>query len=115
MNTIPSAPPESVGFDIRELAGAPDAPDMLKLVGALDADAAPKLSDELERRLLAGQSEVWLDFSEVSFISSAGVGSLIASVGEYRDSGGEITITDLAPELRRVFELLDLLEYLSLE
>jgi anti-anti-sigma factor len=115
MNTIPSVSTENVGFEIRELAGAPDAPDMLKLVGALDADAAPRLSDELERRLLAGQTEVWLNFSEVSFISSAGVGSLIASVGEYRDSGGDITITDLAPELLRVFELLDLLDFLSLE
>ncbi len=101
-------------FSIRERPSAPGSSTVLQLDGALDADAAPRLSDELERRLLAGQKQLRLDFEAVTFISSAGVGSLIASVGEFRDEGGEIVLEKLAPELRRVFELLDLLDYLTI-
>jgi stage II sporulation protein AA (anti-sigma F factor antagonist) len=108
-NDHPSGP----SFKICELPTAPGTPDTLQLSGALDANAAPRLSDELERRLLAGQKHLTLDFDGVAFISSAGVGSLIASVGEFRDEGGEIQLIKLAPDLRRVFELLDLLDYLT--
>ena len=102
------------GFTLKEET-RPDGGALLRLTGALDADAAPFLASELERRLLAGQRSLSLDFRHVPFISSSGVGSLIASVGEFRDEGGEIVLCNLSDELMHVFDMLGLLDYVSIE
>ena len=112
-NNAPPTTGLSGEFRIAESAEKVDGSSVLTLSGQLDADAAPILAAELERRLLAGQRIVHLDFSGVSFISSSGVGSLIASVGEYRDENGEIIIHALNEDLLHVFEMLGLMDYVE--
>jgi anti-anti-sigma factor len=86
----------------------------LTLDGHLDAEGAPVLSDELSKKLEAGIQNVTLDLSRVLFISSTGIGTLIAAIGEFRDVGGDIIVKGLSPELREVFEMLDLLDYVTI-
>ena len=85
----------------------------LRLAGHLDADGAPALSDELQRVLDTGVCEVDLDLSGVSFVSSMGIGCIIAAVGDFQAAGGELTLTGLSPELRQLLEMLDLLDYVK--
>ena len=87
---------------------------VLNLAGNLDADGAPVLSAELERHMRAGEVKLQLDFQDVDFISSAGVGSLIAGVGEFRDEGGDLQLINMSTDHRRVLEVLGLLEYVNL-
>lgn len=86
----------------------------LALHGDLDADGAPVLATELDDRLRAGERQIDLDFRGVHFISSAGVGSLIAGIGEFRDEGGDVTLNGLSVEHRKVFEILGLRDYVNL-
>ena len=85
----------------------------LKLEGHLDAEGAPVLSDILSQKLEQGVRDVVLDFSRVQFISSTGIGTLIAAIGEFRDVGGDVIVKSLSAELREVFEMLDLLDYVT--
>ena len=85
----------------------------LTLDGHLDAEGAPVLSDALGRKLEDGVRNVTLNFDRVQFISSTGIGTLIAAIGEFRDVGGDVIVTKLSSELREVFEMLDLLDYVT--
>jgi len=85
----------------------------LKLDGHLDAEGAPVLSDALGQKLEEGVRNVSLEFDRVQFISSTGIGTLIAAIGEFRDVGGDVIIKGLSSELREVFEMLDLLDYVT--
>ena len=85
----------------------------MTLDGHLDAEGAPILSDCLSQRLEAGVHNVVLGFDHVQFISSTGIGTLIAAIGEFRDVGGDVIIKGLSSELREVFEMLDLLDYVT--
>jgi len=85
----------------------------LTLEGHLDAEGAPVLSDALSQKLERGVRTVVLDFTRVQFISSTGIGTLIAAIGEYRDLGGDVIVKSLSAELREVFEMLDLLDYVT--
>jgi anti-anti-sigma factor len=87
----------------------------LSLHGHLDAEGAPQLSEELSSLLDCGTKHVELDFADVRFISSTGIGSLIAAIGEFRDVGGDIVVCGLSDELRGVFEMLDLLDYVNVQ
>jgi anti-anti-sigma factor len=73
------------------------------------------LSQVLSGLLEGGTRQVELDFAQVDFISSTGIGTLIAAVGEYRDVAGDIVIANLSAELREVFEMLDLLDYVTVK
>ena len=101
------------GFRI-QLAEDTEGVTVLSLAGDLDADGAPVLSAELERHLRAGEVKLHLDFEDVDFISSAGVGSLIAGVGEFRDEGGDLQLINMSGDHRRVLEVLGLLDYVKL-
>lgn len=83
------------------------------LDGHLDTEGAPVLSDCLRQKLESGTRNVVLDFDRVQFISSTGIGTLIAAIGEFRDVGGDVIIKSLSSELREVFEMLDLLDYVT--
>lgn len=85
---------------------------VLGLQGQLEVDGAPVLQERLRKLLAAGVRHVVLDFGGVSFVSSLGVGMLIACVGEYRDAGSAITLTNLRPEVEGVLQMIGLLEYL---
>lgn len=85
----------------------------ITLDGHLDAEGAPILSHDLNSKLEAGVLNVTLNFDRVLFISSTGIGTLIAAIGEFRDVGGDIIVKGLSPELREVFEMLDLLDYVT--
>jgi len=85
----------------------------LTLDGHLDAEGAPILSDALGQSLEKGVRSVTLIFNRVQFISSTGIGTLIAAIGEFRDVGGDVIIRGLSAELREVFEMLDLLDYVT--
>jgi len=103
----------TVNFTFKEAGKKVNGTAMLTLEGSLDADAAPILADELERRLVEGEKQVHLDLAGVGFISSSGIGSLIAAIGEYRDEGGDLILHRMSKELLHVFEMLGLLDYVN--
>ena len=74
--------------------------------GELDLAAAPTLLRRLDDALEAdpgGSLEV--DFGGVTFIDSSGLGVLVACRKRAVLAGGELTVTNVAPRIRQVFEI----------
>ena len=74
--------------------------------GEIDLAAAPTLLRRLDDALEAdpgGTLEV--DFGGVTFIDSTGLGVLVACRKRAVAAGGEIEVTNAAPNVRHVFEV----------
>ncbi len=54
-----------------------------------------------------------IDMSELEFISSAGVGSILGTVQVSREAGGDIIICNASDTILHIFEVLDLKDYLT--
>jgi anti-anti-sigma factor len=77
----------------------------LSLTGDLDLGSAPVLEDRLTR-LRIRKRPVKLDLSQLDFIDSTGLRSLIRTVGDARLKRWELQIErELSPEVERLFKL----------
>jgi anti-sigma B factor antagonist len=111
--TRPEAAPTSE-FVIRKRVTRPDGGIALVLGGHLDVDGSPRLQQALTELLAQGVRSVELDCTGVDFISSVGVGVLIVAVGEFRAVGGDVAVAGLNAELRQMFAMLELGDYVTL-
>jgi anti-anti-sigma factor len=74
--------------------------------GDLDMAAAFRFESELEAVLDAGSVEsLALDFSDVTFIDSAGIGALLSVRDRANDRGIDLTIERASDAVRRTLEL----------
>jgi anti-anti-sigma factor len=61
----------------------------------------------------AGRNLV-LNLRDVSFLSSSGIGSLLALTEEFRERGTSVALAETSPTVREAIELLNLEEFLVL-
>jgi anti-sigma B factor antagonist len=81
------------------------------MVGSLDATAAPELEHELNAQW-EGVAELVLDFTDVSFISSAGI-RIILWARKQMDSRGKMTLKNTNENVREIFEMVGLTNELN--
>jgi anti-anti-sigma factor len=81
---------------------------------ALDNSNAHEMTEEILRAQSEGHRYVILNLEALEFISSAGVGSILGSVGSSRTAGGDIILCNAPDKIRHVFEILDLCEFLTI-
>jgi anti-sigma B factor antagonist len=87
---------------------------LIELEGEIDAHTARELDRALEGLLAQGHRRLVLDASQVGFVSSAGLRALSFAQQEAQRQGGEVRVFGLRAEVRRVFEMTGLDEYLLL-
>ena len=105
---------DHINFRIEEVESS-EGKIALKLHGQLDAEAAAILAADLESRLEYGVRTVALDFFQVDFISSSGVGSLVVSVSAFRSEGGDVVLQKISESVHSIFEMLGLTDFLTFE
>jgi anti-sigma B factor antagonist len=101
-------------FEVRDRSVRQDGTTVLRIAGYLDIDGSSKLQEVLAGLLQEGVRRVVLECSDLRFITSVGVGVLIVAVGDFRGVGGDIEITALNEDLRSIFTMLDLTDYVTL-
>ena len=75
------------------------------LRGELDHCAADAMRGELEAMLRdPGIRQLWLDFTDVSFMDSSGVG-MIGRYKTMKSRGGSVCACGLNPQMNRLFHL----------
>lgn len=83
--------------------------------GALSGD---KETDELRKALeelrKEGNTRAVVDLGRVNFISSAGIGALIAGYNDYSQRGGKIKLCGLSDRLENVFVITKLTEFFDI-
>ena len=78
----------------------------LALKGFLDAHTAPELEAELQGCIDSENHKIIVNFSELGYISSAGLGVFMGFIEEVRGNSGDIKLTNMSEKIFRVFDLL---------
>ena len=73
--------------------------DRLILCGRLDASQVDKAIDILNQV----EGTTTIDLSELEYVSSAGLGVLVATQKRLMDKGGSLQLVNLTPHVRSVF------------
>lgn len=80
--------------------------DVVKVTGRVDSATAPKLAEELVRINDLGHFKIVLDFSNLEFISSAGLRVLISTLKNCkRYNRGDLVLAGLPANILSVFDL----------
>ena len=79
----------------------------LKVNGYIDTHTSLKLVSRLKEFLDAKIAQFVLDLSSVNYVSSAGWGVFVGEIKNVRESGGDIKLVNMVPEVYDVFEMLE--------
>ena len=77
---------------------------IVSIAGSLDSTTSPAAQKALDA-VLAGARKVALDFSQLDYISSAGLRVLLGAAKQLRASGGKLGMFGLNQSVREVFEI----------
>ena len=79
---------------------------VLYIKGYLDAHTAPMLENQLQSLTDEGRFKIVVNFKELAYISSAGLGVFMGFIEDIRVNEGDIKLTNMNPKIYRVFDLL---------
>ena len=78
---------------------------ILGLVGRLDSTTAPQLGAQLRALVAAARTVLLLDFSQITYLSSAGFCVLLNGARLVGEAGGSLVLCDLIPPVRQLFQI----------
>lgn len=73
--------------------------------GSLDALTAPELSAVLREQIAGGYINLVVDLAKVTFMSSAGLRSLLGGIKEARSKGGDLRIVSPSPNIDKLLRM----------
>lgn len=79
---------------------------MIILGGYLDAHTAPELERTIGAQVRAGNVRLIVDFTDLEYISSAGLGVFMVFIERIRTQGGDIKLAAMKEKVFSVFDLL---------
>jgi len=79
---------------------------VISISGFLDAHTAPILEQAIKEQIENGNYNLFIDFENLDYISSAGFGVFMEFIEEIRQNGGDLVIINMKEKIRRLFELL---------
>jgi anti-sigma B factor antagonist len=79
---------------------------ILNVSGFLDAHTAPVLENDLQKLMDNGRYNIIVNFEELNYISSAGLGVFMGFIEQIRERGGDIKMCNMNAKIYRVFDLL---------
>jgi len=79
-----------------------------QLKGRLDLTTASQLKEKVQQCLTEGHKNVLLNMSQVDFINSSGLGTLVSTLKIVRTNNGRILLSSLAPYVQEIFEITQL-------
>ncbi|MFZ5980034.1 MAG: STAS domain-containing protein [Candidatus Zixiibacteriota bacterium] len=81
----------------------------------LDNNNAHEMVQVITSAQEQGYKFIVIDMTSLEFISSAGVGSFLGTVETSREAGGDIILCHAREEIMHVFQVLDLIDYLTIK
>lgn len=83
--------------------------------GELDHHSTEEVRNKIDNQLdVEGINKLILDFSQVSFMDSSGIGVVIGRYKKLNAKDGKICIAGVSPSVRRVFELSGMFKIIGL-
>ncbi|MFI5046104.1 MAG: STAS domain-containing protein [Acidimicrobiia bacterium] len=105
--------PTAVGLSLRRRDGHDR---VLEVIGEIDVATSPVLRSELADLLADSPNSVTLDFAQVSFIDSSGLGVLVGALKRLRETspGAALHVAHTHGAVRNVFDIMGLDELFDL-
>ena len=88
---------------------------LVQVEGEVDAHTSREVDRALNELLDQGRTRLVLDATDMSFISSAGLRAIVYAYREASHRGGGLRVCGLNAQVRRVFEMAALDEFLELD
>jgi anti-sigma B factor antagonist len=88
---------------------------VVRLIGELDKDSAPRFEAELKRAEATDAQEIIVDLSGLTFIGSDGLKVLIHANARSRDGGNRLVLVRGSDEVQSTFEMSGLLSRLPFD
>lgn len=82
---------------------------VLALDGRLDANTSPTLEEKITPLMVPGTKALLMEMGKLSYISSAGVRVVLKARKSMDASHGTFIMTNLQPQIRKVFEIINAL------
>ncbi len=79
---------------------------IIAIGGYLDAHTATSLEQFIGTEIGKGNYKFIIDFAELEYISSAGLGVFMSHIEEVRENGGDIKMCNMQKKVYSVFDLL---------
>lgn len=79
---------------------------IIYLKGFLDAHTAPSLENTFSGLVDKGKYQIVVNFKDLTYISSAGLGVFMAFIEKVRDNGGDIKLSAMNDKVFNIFDLL---------
>jgi anti-sigma B factor antagonist len=79
---------------------------VIELKGYLDAHTAPELESTFQKLLNDKKYRIVVNFKDLTYISSAGLGVFMAYIEDVRKNQGDIKLSNMTPKVYNVFDLL---------
>ena len=79
---------------------------IINLKGYLDAHTAPTLENDFTQLMGENKFKIVVNFEELAYISSAGLGVFMAYIENIRDNKGDIKLTNMSDKVFNIFDLL---------
>lgn len=83
--------------------------------GEIDAFTAPKLREQLNIIKLTESIQIELDFRDVVYMDSTGLGVIVAFYKNVISVGGDVKLRGLSPRLYRLFNITGLSDIMNIE
>jgi len=81
---------------------------VLKLNGRLDLNSSSRLKEQVKELASEGVVNLILDLSEVGFVNSSGLGTLVSILKDVRLVKGQMVLCNLAQYVQEIFEITQL-------
>lgn len=79
---------------------------IINLKGYLDAHTAPVLESNFVSLIDKNRFQIVVDFKDLVYISSAGLGVFMAYIEKIRDNNGDIKLSGMNDKVYNIFDLL---------
>lgn len=88
---------------------------LMRIAGRLDAKSAHRLFSHCREKLQGGHRRLIINLSQVTFVASSGIGTLLALTEELKQVGGSLRLVELSEPVESVVRLLNLAQFLSID
>ena len=79
---------------------------VINLVGYLDAHTAPTLENNFTELIDDSKFKIVVNFKDLAYISSAGLGVFMAYIEKIRNNDGDIKLASMSEKVFNIFDLL---------
>jgi anti-anti-sigma factor len=92
-----------------------DGVTVLAPAGRIDTTTSPAVEDAVRGAVDAGARALLVDFTEVEYISSAGLRVFLVLAKRMRDLGGRVVLCGMGQPVRQVFQLAGFLPLFTID